>query len=46
MAYVMNLEDFKSVGTHWIALHVNAISTVYFDSFGVENFPKEVNEVI
>ena len=46
MAYVMNLEDFKSVGTHWIALHVNAISTVYFGSFGVENFPKEINEVI
>ena len=42
----MNLEDFKSVGTHCIALHVNAISTVYFDSFGAENFPKEINEVI
>ena len=23
-AYVINLNEFKSIGTHWIALHVNA----------------------
>ena len=46
MAYVMNLDDFKSVGTHWIALHVNAINTICFDSFGVENFPNEINKVM
>ena len=38
-AYVINLDKFKSIGTHWIALYVNRI---YFDSFGVEHIPKEV----
>ena len=23
-AYVINLDEFKSIGTHWIALHVNS----------------------
>ena len=35
--YVINLDEFKSIGTHWIALYVNANNIVYFDSFGVEH---------
>ena len=23
MAYVVNLDEYKSIGTHWIALYVN-----------------------
>ena len=34
-AYVINLYEFKSIGTHWIALHVNGNNIIYFDSFGV-----------
>ena len=30
-AYVINLNEFKSIGTHWIPLYVND-NTVYFDS--------------
>ena len=41
-AYVMNLNEFKSIGTHWIALYVNANNIVYFDDFGVEHIPKEI----
>ena len=40
-AYATNLDEFKSIGTHWIALYVNASKITYFDSFGVEHNPKE-----
>ena len=34
-AYVINLDEFKSIGTHWIALYVNPKNITYFDCFGV-----------
>ena len=45
-AYVINLNGCKSIGTHWIALYVNANNIVYFDSFGVEHIPKEIKKSI
>ena len=41
-AYVINLEEFKSIGTHLIALYVNGSNIIYFDSFGIEHIPKEI----
>ena len=41
MAYVINLDEYKSIGTHWIALYVNAENISYFDSFRVEHIPKK-----
>ena len=41
-SYVLNLNQFKSIGFHWIAVYVNANSIVYFDNFGVENILKEI----
>ena len=38
-AYVINLDEYADVGTHWIALFCNRSETVYFDSFGVEYVP-------
>ena len=38
--YVINLE-YKSIGTHWIALYVNDNNVTYFNSFGDEYIPKE-----
>ena len=35
--YVINIDDFKSIGTHRIALYAND-----FDSFGVEHIPEEI----
>ena len=35
-ASVINLDEYESIGTHWIALYVNANNIVYFDSFVVE----------
>ena len=32
-AYVINLDEYKSIGTHRIALYVNDNNVKYFDSF-------------
>ena len=45
-AYLINLDEYKNTGTHWIALFVKPKNTVYFDSFGIEHIPKEINKFI
>ena len=45
-AYVINLDEYSDIGTHWIALHVNNKTVTYFDSFGVEHIPKEIKKNI
>ena len=45
-AYVINLDEYKNTGTHWVSLFVKPKYTVYFDSFGVEHIPKEINKFI
>ena len=34
-AYIINLDEYESIGTHSIALCVNVKNVAYFDSFGV-----------
>ena len=36
-AYVINLGEYESIGTHWIALCVNDNNLTYFNSFGAEH---------
>ena len=45
-AYVINLDEYADVGTHWIALFCNRNEIVYFDSFGVEHVPEEIKDFI
>ena len=54
-AYVINLDEYENTGTHWVSLFVKTKyttewssleRTVYFDSFGVEHIPKEINKFI
>ena len=45
-AYVINLDEYENTGTHWVSLFVKPKYTVYFDSFGTEHIPKEINEFI
>ena len=44
--YVINLDEFSNIGTHWIAFYASNISVTYFDSFGIEHIPKEIKTFI
>ena len=33
--YVINLDEYQSIETHWIALYVNGGDVTYFDTFEV-----------
>ena len=39
-AYIINLDEYESIGTHWIALYINVKNVTYFESFGVEDYSK------
>ena len=45
-AYVINLDEYVDIGTHWIALFSKKNEIVYFDSFGIEHIPEEIKEFI
>ena len=45
-AYVINLDEYKLIGTYQIALYVNGDSVTYFDNFGAEYIPKEIKRFI
>ena len=44
--YVINLDEYADVGTHWIALYAKNKEFIYFDSFVVEHVPKEIKRFI
>ena len=40
--YAINLHDYKSIGTHWVALYVNGNNIIiHFYRFGAEHIPKK-----
>ena len=45
VAYIINLDDYKSIGTHLIVLYVNDNNVPYFDSFEVEHISKEIKTI-
>ena len=45
-AYVINLDEYENTGTHWVSLFVKTNEAIYFDSFGIEHIPKEINKFI
>ena len=45
-AYVINLDEYADVGTHWMALYAKSNEVIYFDSFGVEHVPEEIKKFI
>ena len=45
-AYVINLDEYADVGTHWIDLYVKDNEITYFDSFSVVYILKEVKKFI
>ena len=36
-SYVVNLDEYKPIGTHWIVLYLNGNNFIHFDRFGVEH---------
>ena len=44
--YIINLDEYADVGTHWIALYVVNIEIIYFGSFGVEHVPEELENFL
>ena len=43
--YIINLDEYESIGTRWIALYVNDNNVTYFNSLGVEHMPKEIKKI-
>ena len=45
-AYVIHLDEYSDIETHWVALYLQNNNVTYFDSFGVEHIPKEIKKFI
>ena len=45
-AYVINIDEYSDIGTHWIAMYVQNNEVPYFDSFGVEHIPEKIKTFI
>ena len=46
VTYVINLDEYSDIATHWVSLWVNNNNVTYFDSFGDEHVPKEIKAFI
>ena len=44
--YIINLEEYSDIGTHWVAFQMINDDVTYFGSFGVEHIPKEIKAFI
>ena len=44
--YIIDLDQYSDIATHWVALYVHNDYNTYFDSFGVEHIPKEIKTFI
>ena len=44
--YIMNLDEYSEIGTHWVAFYVNYNDVIYFDSFGVEHIPNDIKNLL
>ena len=45
-AYIINLDEYSVIGTHWVSLLANNNDATYFHSFGVEHIPKEIKTFV
>lgn len=44
--HVVNSNEYLSVGTHKLVFHFDQDSAIYFDSFGVEYLPIEIEFMV
>ena len=45
-AYIITLDEYSDIGSHWIALYVQNNDVTFFDSFGAEHIPEEIRKFI
>lgn len=45
-AYLINLDKYCDIGTHWIISYALNDNVTFFDSFGVEHIPKKKKKII
>ena len=45
-AYIINLDEYSDIGTHWGALYGQNNDVTYFDSFGVDHIPEKIRTFI
>ena len=45
-SYIINLDEYESIGYQWIGLYVNSEQVTYFDSFAAEYTSKEIRKFI
>ena len=44
--YIINLDEYSDIGTHWIVFYAQNNDPTYSDSFGIEYIPKEIGTFI
>ena len=44
--HIINSDEYENTGTHGNALFVKTNEVIYFDSFGIEHIPKEIELAI
>ena len=42
--YVINLDEYISIGNHWVAINVKNDVATYFDGFGVEYIRRDIKK--
>ena len=42
--YVINRDEYRSIGSHWIVLFANGDNVTYFDSFGVQQKNSKIHQ--
>ena len=45
-AYIINLDEYSDIGTHWVTLYIQHNDVTYFDSFRVEHIQKDIRPFI
>ena len=44
--YIIKIDEFIVVGTHWTALYALNNDIIFFNSFGVDHISKEIRRLI
>ena len=45
-AYIIKLDKYSDIGSHWIVFYALNNIVTYFDSFGVEHIPNEIKKIV